>query len=149
MTAADQEDVHRTIEQIARESYGRLVAYLSSHTRDVAGAEDALADYFGSLQVQLSQFPRSRERHTIRHNLCNHSPFVRGFRRERLWVEQERFRSSRPRAITPGGKDSVAGRNALGEVGPHPGTSRPLLPQLHSQVARSRNAHGRVPRLPR
>jgi hypothetical protein len=42
MTAADQEDVHRTIEQIARESYGRFVAYLSSHTRDVAGAEDAL-----------------------------------------------------------------------------------------------------------
>jgi RNA polymerase sigma-70 factor (ECF subfamily) len=29
---------------VARESYGRLVAYLSSHTRDVASAEDALSD---------------------------------------------------------------------------------------------------------
>jgi hypothetical protein len=38
MTTADQEDVHRTIERIGRESYGRLVAYLSSHTRDGASA---------------------------------------------------------------------------------------------------------------
>ncbi|MDQ2841738.1 MAG: RNA polymerase subunit sigma-70 [Acidobacteriota bacterium] len=44
MSAADQQDVHRTIERVARESYGRLVAYLSSHTRDVAGAEDALSE---------------------------------------------------------------------------------------------------------
>jgi len=29
---------------VARESYGRLVAYLSSHTHDVASAEDALSD---------------------------------------------------------------------------------------------------------
>ena len=33
-----------TIERVARESYGRLVAYLSSHTRDVASAEDALSN---------------------------------------------------------------------------------------------------------
>ena len=39
-----QEDTHRAIERVARESYGRLVAYLSSHTRDVASAEDALSD---------------------------------------------------------------------------------------------------------
>ena len=39
-----QESTHRTIERVARESYGRLVAYLSSHTRDVASAEDALSD---------------------------------------------------------------------------------------------------------
>jgi predicted RNA polymerase sigma factor len=55
MTAADQEDVHRIIERIARESYGRLVAYLSSHTRDVAGAEDALSE---ALIVALTAWPR-------------------------------------------------------------------------------------------
>jgi RNA polymerase sigma-70 factor, ECF subfamily len=55
MTAADQEDVHRTIERIARESYGRLVAYLSSHTRDVAGAEDALSK---ALIAALTAWPR-------------------------------------------------------------------------------------------
>jgi hypothetical protein len=34
MSESNQEDVNRTIERIARESYGRLVAYLFfSHTR--------------------------------------------------------------------------------------------------------------------
>jgi hypothetical protein len=36
MNGNGQEGSHRRIEQVARESYGRLVAYLSSHTRDVA-----------------------------------------------------------------------------------------------------------------
>jgi predicted RNA polymerase sigma factor len=44
MSGSGQESTHRTIERVARESYGRLVAYLSAHTRDVATAEDALSD---------------------------------------------------------------------------------------------------------
>ena len=40
---------------MARESYGRLVAYLSSHTRDVASAEDALSD---ALVAALTAWPR-------------------------------------------------------------------------------------------
>jgi predicted RNA polymerase sigma factor len=55
MNGRGQEDTHRTIEQIARESYGRLVAYLSSHTRDVASAEDALSD---ALVAALRSWPR-------------------------------------------------------------------------------------------
>src|SRR3974390_1353477 len=55
MSGSDQEGVHRTIERVARESYGRLVAYLSSHTRDVAGAEDALGD---ALIAALTIWPR-------------------------------------------------------------------------------------------
>ena len=39
-------EARAAVERVARESYGRLVAYLSSRTRDVAGAEDALADAF-------------------------------------------------------------------------------------------------------
>src|SRR5437879_11263200 len=74
------------------------------------------AGHFGSLQVQLGQFPCSGQRLTVRHNLCNYSPFVRGLRRERLWIEQERLRSSRSSAITPRGKDSVARHNASREV---------------------------------
>ena len=46
---------HRTIERVARESYGRLVAYLSSHTRDVASAEDALSN---ALVAALKTWPR-------------------------------------------------------------------------------------------
>ncbi len=37
-------ETQRTIERVARESYGRLVAYLSVNTRDVAAAEDALSE---------------------------------------------------------------------------------------------------------
>jgi RNA polymerase sigma-70 factor (ECF subfamily) len=38
-------------EAVARRSYGRLVALLAARTRDVAGAEDALADAFASALV--------------------------------------------------------------------------------------------------
>jgi len=55
MNGGEQEDTHRTIERVARESYGRLVAYLSSHTRDVASAEDALSN---SLVKALTTWPR-------------------------------------------------------------------------------------------
>src|SRR6266446_9980313 len=74
------------------------------------------AGHFGSIQVQRGQFPCSGQRLTVRNNLCNHSPFVRGLRRKRLWVEQERLRSSRSSSITPRGKDSIARHNARREV---------------------------------
>jgi RNA polymerase sigma-70 factor (ECF subfamily) len=41
-------EVARTAERVARESYGRLVAFLAARTRDVAGAEDALGEAFGT-----------------------------------------------------------------------------------------------------
>src|SRR5919198_4816090 len=37
---------HAAVESIARESYGRLIAYLAARSGDVAGAEDALGDAF-------------------------------------------------------------------------------------------------------
>ena len=46
MSEYGQGDTHRTIERVARESYGRLVAYPSSHTRDVASAEDPVVRQF-------------------------------------------------------------------------------------------------------
>jgi predicted RNA polymerase sigma factor len=55
MNVSDEESTHRTIERVARESYGRLVAYLSSHTRDVASAEDALSN---ALVAALTAWPR-------------------------------------------------------------------------------------------
>jgi predicted RNA polymerase sigma factor len=55
MSGSAEENTHRTIEQVARESYGRLVAYLSSHTRDVASAEDALSE---ALVAALTTWPR-------------------------------------------------------------------------------------------
>ena len=46
---------HRAVESVARQSYGRLVALLSARTRDVASAEDALAD---ALMAALTTWPR-------------------------------------------------------------------------------------------
>ena len=45
--AADQQ-ARDTAEHVARRSYGKLIAYLSARTRDVAGAEDALSDAFAA-----------------------------------------------------------------------------------------------------
>ena len=57
MNGSGQEGTHRTIERVARESYGRLVAYLSSQTRDVASAEDALSN---ALVAALKAWPARR-----------------------------------------------------------------------------------------
>ena len=62
---------------MARESYGRLVAYLSSHTRDVASAEDALSN---ALVKALTAWPRDGVPQnpeawlltTARHSLIDH-----------------------------------------------------------------------------
>ena len=42
------EAARRAAERAARDSYGRLLAFLAARTRDVAGAEDALAEAFAS-----------------------------------------------------------------------------------------------------
>src|SRR6202451_1832794 len=55
MNRSGEESTHRTIERVARESYGRLVAYLSSHTHDLATAEDALSN---ALVSALKAWPR-------------------------------------------------------------------------------------------
>jgi predicted RNA polymerase sigma factor len=55
MNGSAEEQVHRTVERVARESYGRLVAYLSVHTHDLGGAEDALSE---ALLRALTVWPR-------------------------------------------------------------------------------------------
>src|SRR5215472_14336385 len=59
MTKSSQEEIQssvgRIVERVARESYGRLVAYLSVHTHDLASAEDALSD---ALVAALDHWPR-------------------------------------------------------------------------------------------
>jgi RNA polymerase sigma-70 factor (ECF subfamily) len=41
-------DASRTAEAVARDSYGKLLAFLAARTGDVAGAEDALSDAFAA-----------------------------------------------------------------------------------------------------
>ena len=54
MKARTDEQAHRAVEAVARESYGRLVALLATRTHDVAGAEDALGD---ALLAALTTWP--------------------------------------------------------------------------------------------
>jgi RNA polymerase sigma-70 factor (ECF subfamily) len=49
-------DAYDAVERAARDSYGRLLAFLSARSRDIAAAEDALADAFGAA---LADWPRS------------------------------------------------------------------------------------------
>jgi predicted RNA polymerase sigma factor len=77
MSENAQEGTHRTIERVARESYGRLVAYLCAQTRDVASAEDALSN---ALISALTTWPRDGVPHNpeawlltaARHSLIDH-----------------------------------------------------------------------------
>ena len=52
---AQTTEVHRAVEQAARNSYGRLLAFLSARSRDLAAAEDALAEAF---RAALETWPR-------------------------------------------------------------------------------------------
>ncbi|HLH02620.1 MAG TPA: DUF6596 domain-containing protein [Bryobacteraceae bacterium] len=47
---------HELVEMVARRSYGKLVALIAARTRDVSGAEDALADAFA---IALAEWPAS------------------------------------------------------------------------------------------
>jgi RNA polymerase sigma-70 factor (ECF subfamily) len=50
-------------ERVARHSYGKLIAYLSARTRDIAGAEDALSEAFAASldQWDVSGIPANPE----------------------------------------------------------------------------------------
>lgn len=51
----DSDAAAKAAERVARQSYGRLIAFLAARTRDVAGAEDALGDAFAAA---LRTWPR-------------------------------------------------------------------------------------------
>jgi len=53
---AEAKTAAREVEDVARRSYGKLVAYLAARTRDVAAAEDALSDAFAAA---LADWPAS------------------------------------------------------------------------------------------
>ena len=53
---AQTTEAHRAVEQAARNSYGRLLAFLSARSRDLTAAEDALAEAF---RAALETWPRT------------------------------------------------------------------------------------------
>jgi RNA polymerase sigma-70 factor (ECF subfamily) len=48
-------DAHGAAEEVARHSYGKLVAFLAARTRDVAAAEDALSEAFAAALADWSR----------------------------------------------------------------------------------------------
>ena len=57
MSTADADEKSRMLaEEVARRSYGKLVAFLAARTRDLAAAEDALSDAFASA---LTDWPKN------------------------------------------------------------------------------------------
>jgi len=63
MSEGSDDAARGAVESVARRSYGKLLALLASRMRDVAGAEDALADAFASALVDWPAHgvPRSPE----------------------------------------------------------------------------------------
>lgn len=88
MTESREQAAQQAVEQVARESYGRVLSYLCARTRDVAGAEDALSD---ALLAALTTWPRDGVPAnpaawlltTARHALVDH------FRHEKLIRSRE------------------------------------------------------------
>jgi RNA polymerase sigma factor (sigma-70 family) len=69
---------HATIESVARNSYGQLIAYLAARTGDVAGAEDALSDAFVAALEKWSvdgipQKPEAWLLHTARNRIIDNA----------------------------------------------------------------------------
>jgi predicted RNA polymerase sigma factor len=52
---AGDTDARSTADAVVRRSYGKLVAFLAAHTRDVAAAEDALSEAFAAALVDWSR----------------------------------------------------------------------------------------------
>src|SRR5689334_23550662 len=63
MLQESDEPARAAAEMVARQSYGKLVAFLAARTGDVAGAEDALSEAFASALADWSAngVPRSPE----------------------------------------------------------------------------------------
>jgi RNA polymerase sigma-70 factor, ECF subfamily len=63
MSREDDQQARETAEAVARRSYGKLIAFLATRTRDVAAAEDALSDAFAAALVdwRTSGIPTSPE----------------------------------------------------------------------------------------
>jgi RNA polymerase sigma-70 factor (ECF subfamily) len=125
-------ETRRTVEAVARASYGRLLAYLSRETRDVAGAEDALSE---TLLAALTSWPkdgvpRQPEAWLLtaaRHRLIDQA------RRQRVRLEHEdtvRFLTAESAAAAVTG-DAFADRRAeLLFVCAHPA----IDPSLHTPL---------------
>src|SRR5438132_2349370 len=81
---------HAAIETVARDSYGRLIAYLAARSGDVAGAEDALGDAFIAALKRwpaegVPEKPEAWLLHVARNRMIDAA------RRKQVWQKSETF----------------------------------------------------------
>lgn len=81
---------HAAIEEVARHSYGRLIAYLASRAGDLAGAEDALGDAFTAALERwpLDGVPQKPEAWLLR---VANNRLIDTSRRQRVRQNSEKF----------------------------------------------------------
>jgi RNA polymerase sigma-70 factor (ECF subfamily) len=137
--AAVEDPVRLAAEAVARDSYGKLIAFLVARTGDMAGAEDALSDAFATAlaqwpisgipdnprgwlatvarRKQLDQFRRRRTRRDASDHLALLAQEVEATRAEILSVPDERlallFVCAHP-AIASGSRAPLMLRTVLG-----------------------------------
>ncbi len=88
---------HLTAEALARHSYGKLVAFLASRTRDVAAAEDALSEAFASALVDWPRngCPANPEAWLLTAARRKAIDSARGYHRHALAAEQWKMMADR------------------------------------------------------
>ena len=140
-------------EAVARRSYGKLVALLAARTRDVAGAEDALAEAFASALVDWPAQRRAAQARSVAADrgaaqVDRRRP-APAQRRGRRGPPDARWptRSRRPRATTRELPDErLALMFACAHPGDRPGDARAADPADDPRLRRRRDRLG-VPRL--
>ena len=91
---------HAAIEAIARNSYGRLIAYIAARSSDVAGAEDALSD---AIAAALQRWPTDgvpqKPEAWLLHAAGNRA--IDAARRHQVGKTRKRFSGKSPRKRRP------------------------------------------------
>ena len=67
-------DARRAAEKVARQSYGKLIAFLAARSRDVPAAEDALSEALASAASRLAGARRSRQSGSLAAGGCPPQP---------------------------------------------------------------------------
>ncbi|MGA7540230.1 MAG: DUF6596 domain-containing protein [Steroidobacteraceae bacterium] len=125
----------KAAERVARESYGRLIAFLAARTRDVAAAEDALAEAFvAALRVwPVEGVPRNPDAWLLTVARRRHIDAVRQWQTRRVGDEPPMLMADDVEALSAALEDIPDPRLALMFACAHPAiepaTRAPLILQ--------------------
>ena len=127
---------HITADAVARRSYGKLVAFLAAHTRDVAAAEDALSEAFASALSDwpVNGCPSNPEAWLLTVARRKYIDLVRGHRRHEVAAEQLKIMAEGLETAAADADDIPDQRLALMFVCAHPAIDPSIRAPLILQV---------------